>query len=222
MSSEIIIKHEQKDINTIYERLIAAKDQPKNASDIITTDLEKSKKFQDTFCCDNPIYIEQITNIKATMPNTVIDDTVGEYLYGCFQPELSIEIACTPACADGGLKNPNLTPCDIASYEKKGELKKINNVDGEDANVFVANNNNITHDDILILRNDGVTVITIYNQDGNTINYILGESINITQDQPSPPPPQNQSQNSMNWTWIWIFIIIIIIVIIIVLLINKI
>jgi hypothetical protein len=174
--------------------------------------------FQNAFCCADPVYKEQIATIVATVPDVVTDDTVGAYLYGCFQPELAVEIACTPACANG-LKNPDLTPCEIASYEKKGQLTKLNTVISEDANVFIATGNVITTDDLKTLRDQGIKVITTYNQDNNTINYILGESITTTQPDPTQSQPTNSSTTS--WAWLWIIIAIVIIIILIIIIIAA-
>ena len=203
-------------IKAIHSRLIAVRDSPKNANEAVTNDLAASQAYSNTYCCADPAYQAQVGSVKATMPSVITDDTVGEHLYGCFQPELAIEIACTPACADGGLRNPNLTACDTASYEKKGELKKLNDLVTEDANVFIASGNTITTDDRAILRNEGVKVITVYNQDGNSINYILGESVAITPEDPAPTPNPGQSQSTTsNWGWVWIVVAIVLIVLLV-------
>jgi len=221
MSSDIATQLEEDATKRMYERLIAAHDKSETYNDSIIKDIEGSRMFQNVFCCNDPIYQNQINTIIASKPDTVIDDTVGAYLYGCFQPELAVEVACTPACSNG-LKNPNLKPCDIASYEKKGELIKLNSIVSEDANVFIANGNSLTNDDRRILRDQGVKVATIYTQDGNTINYVLGESIDVTQDpptqqqQPVQDPTSSESTTSWAWFWAWIIIIIVIIIIIII------
>jgi len=218
MSTEVSTQLEQDAIKRMYERLIAARDKSKPFDDSITKDIEGSRMFQEAFCCTDPIYKEQVATIAATTPNIVIDDTVGSYLYGCFQPELTVEISCTPACANG-IKNPNLTPCEIASYEKKGQLNKLNNVVSEDANIFIATGNTLTQEDLKSLFSQGVKVITIYKQDGNTINYILGESLNITQEDPTDSPPAYESTNGTGWVWMWIAIAIALLIIIMIILI---
>ena len=95
MSEEV----DQVAIREMYQRLIAASNSTVDANDTIKNDIAKSRKFQDTFCCSNPFYIEQIAVIKASMPDNITSGTVGAYLYGCFMPELAVEIGCTPDCA---------------------------------------------------------------------------------------------------------------------------
>lgn len=203
MSSEVITKLEQEATKLMHERLIAARDKSKTADESIILDLDGSRMFQDAFCCNDPIYKEKIERVKATIPDVVHDDTVGEHLYGCMQPELAVEIACTPACADGGLINHDLEPCELASYEKKdGALKKLNNVSSDEAHVFIASNETLTLADRNELRAQGIKIITTYNQDGDTID--------LTQEDPQPPPEQT---TTANW---WIFLIIAIVIIIVI------
>lgn len=218
MSSEVITQLEHEATKRMYERLIAAKDKSKTFDENIKRDLEGSHMFQDAFCCADPIYTEQINIIKETLPDVVDADTVGEHLYGCFQPELSIEIACTPACADGGLKNPDLSPCEIASYRKtQNGLKKLTDGSGEfkhEANVFIDLGAKITSADRLQLRNDNIKIITTYHQDHGHINHILGENIDITQDE--PVNQTSSTSSSSDWLWIiWIILIILVIIAII-------
>jgi len=200
-------------IREMYQRLIATRDKPIDADDVIKKDIENSRKFQDKYCCSDPFYKEEINVIKESMPDTVMSGTVGAYLYGCFQPELAVEIGCTPDCSNG-LKNPDLNECDIASYEKKqGKLTKINNINTEEADVFLSNGEQITKEDRNKLRGDGVKVITVFNQDGTGINYVLGESINL--DQPEEPPPPPPEQTTWGWGWIWLILVILIIIVIV-------
>lgn len=214
MSSVVITQLEQEATKLMYERLIASRDKSKTADESIIRDFEGSRMFQDVFCCNDPIYKEQIERVKATLPDSVNDDTVGEHLYGCMQPELSVDIACTPACADGGLINPNLEPCKMASYEKKdGELKKINNVSSDEAHVFITSNETLALADRNELLEQGIKVITTYNQDGDTINYVLGETIDLKQQDSKPQDPPEQTTTS-NWAWILLIIAIVIIIII--------
>lgn len=219
MSSEVVTQLEQEATKRMYERLIAARDKSKTADESVIRDLEGSRMFQDAFCCTDPIYKEQIDIIKSTLPDVVHDDTVGEHLYGCMQPELAVEIACTPACADRGLINPDLAPCELASYEKKGGvLKKINGVSSNEAHIFIASrlpqgNDELTNTDRNLLRSQGIKVITTYNQDGDTINYVLGESIDLTQPDPTPQPPPPEETTSANWGWGLLVIAIVVIII---------
>ncbi|CAH6418169.1 Hypothetical protein HVR_LOCUS44 [uncultured virus] len=223
MSLSTELEHDA--IKQMYQRLIVAHDKPIDFDDTIKRDIEGSRTFQEAFCCTDPIYKEQIEIIKAGNPNTAIDGTVGSYLYGCFQPELAVEIGCTPACADGinGLKNPDLANCEIASYEKssygsnKGKLIKLNKITSEDANLFMGSGESLTSNDKALLVQDGVKVITIYNQDENTINYVLGESIDVTQpDSPNADQPPPSSSSTTNG-WVWFLGIVVIIVIILLL-----
>ena len=190
-------------IAEMYQRLIQERDKEIDVDADVERDIETSRNFQEEFCCTDPFYIEQMEVIKASMPEDVTSGTVGAYLYGCFQPELAVEIGCTPACSDG-LKNPDIEDCNIASYEKEGgELRKLNNVNTEEANVFIAENEEITLEDRQQLRQDGVSVITTFNQDGDSINYVLGESIDLDQPEYTEPPPEEEPYT---WYWGWIFI----------------
>jgi hypothetical protein len=219
MSLDIATQLEQEATKRMYERLILSRDKSNVYDDSIIKDIEGSRMFQNVFCCNDPVYSNQIDTIIKSKPNIVIDDTVGSYLYGCFQPELAVAVACTPACSNG-LKNPNLKPCEMASYEKKGNLVKINTVTGDEANVFIANGNSFTNDDRKILRDQSIKVATLYTQDGKSINYVLGESVDVTKDQPVQQPVQQpestQSTQSSAWFWSWIIIVIVIIIIMII------
>lgn len=216
MSSEVATQLEQDATKRMYERLIAARDKPKDADETVIKDLEGSRMFQDAFCCADPIYQQQIATILASKPENVTANTVGSYLYGCFQPELAVEVACTPECATG-LKNPELGKCDIASYEKKGKLTKVNSVVSEEANVFLDKGETLTAEDKKVLREQGIKVATTYNRDGTSINYVLGESFNVSdpaQDVPQTTNDNSSSSTNTAWAWVWIIIAIVLIIII--------
>jgi len=208
---------DQEAIKQMYQRLISERDQSIDATESIIQDIAASRKFQDTYCCSDPFYKEQIQIIKGTLPENVINGTVGSYLYGCLQPELAVEIGCTPSCSSG-LRNPDVPLCDISSYEKKnGTLSNLNTINTEDANIFITGNEQLTNQDIQQLRQNGVKIITIFTQDGNTINYILGESINLDEPyNPSPPPPPQENPTYYGWGWIWLILVIIVIIILVV------
>lgn len=195
------------DISQTYQRLIASRDKALDANESIKADIRESRAFQDEFCCNTEIYRDQIAIVAASKPNIVIEDTVGSYLYACFQPELAVKVACTPSCTTG-LKNPDLPDCTTPSYEKKaGQLKKLNNITGDIADVYLASGQSITQGDREALVRDNVRLITIYEQDGETIDYILGETIDVTQPPPQPNPPVTPTG------WIWLALIVLIVVI---------
>lgn len=209
---------DQEAIKQLYQRLITNKDKPIDDENI-RKDIEESRKFQRDYY-DNEFYKKEIDSIKSTMPSNIIDDTVGSYLYGCFQPELVIDIACTPACSSG-LKNPELAPCDVASYEKKqGILTKLNSNKTENADIFITGNERITNEDRQQLQKDGVKIITTFTQDGESIDYILGESINL-EAVDDVPQPADTNPTTYGWGWIIFIIAIIIIVILAVVLFNS-
>lgn len=187
------------ELDGIYARLIKSSDEWIDSSEAIKEDIKNSKRFQERFCCDN-VYKREIEIIRLANSTHIIDETVGSYLYGCFQPEIVVEIACTPSCVNG-VKNPDIEDCQIASYEKRaGKITKLNQINSEDGNLFVINGQTITQDDKNFLLNDGITVITIYNQDGNTINYVLGESIDLTG---SISVIESSNDNKINgWYWL--------------------
>lgn len=224
MSSEVATQLEQDATKRMYERLIIAYDKSLDFDETIKRDLEGSRIFQEAFCCTDPVYKEQMEIIKTSKPDIINNDTVGSYLYSCFQPESAVEITCTPACING-LKNPDLVSCDVMAYEKKnGILNKLNIVITDYAYVFIATGETITASDRAILNHDGITLITIYNQDGTTINYIPGESINLESSDLAQQSDQVQSTSTPNnwtWAWVWILIALIILVIIIIVIINQ-
>jgi hypothetical protein len=76
----------------MYERLINAKDKSRTHNDTIIKDLICFKML-------SAAKIQYIIN--ANMPDKITEDTVGSYLHGCFQPETSVDVACTPACLTG-------------------------------------------------------------------------------------------------------------------------
>lgn len=229
MSSEVAIQLEHEATKRMYERLVAAHDKFLDFDETIKRDLEGSRTFQEAFCCTDPVYKEQMEIIKTSKPDIITSDTVGAYLHSCFQPESTVETACTPACING-LKNSDLMSCDAVVYEKKnGKLQKLNTFTGDYADVFIATGDTITSDDKAILKWDNINIITLYNQNGTTINYILAESINLEhsdkseQSGPSQQLDQAQSTTLNNWTLAWVLILIalIILVIIIIIIITQ-
>lgn len=223
MSSEITTQLEQEATKNMYERLIAARDKNiKNLENFnsVTLDIQGSKMFQEVFCCNDPLYKDQIQIIKDTVPNVINDDTVGKYLYGCFQTKSTVEISCTPSC-NSGLKNPELSLCDLASYEKRGTLRRVNGVNSEDAYIFIASGNELTVDDRKELYREGIKVITLYQQDGNTIDYLPGETINVLGGYQSNVVTITNTTltttNTSNWPWVWILLATILIIIIVLL-----
>jgi len=211
MSSEIV-DMEQDDIKCMFERLISNRDKLLSEDDQILKDIEESKDFQSAFCCSDPIYKQQISSIISSNPDIINKNTVGAYLYSCFQPETVVEIGCVPSCITG-LKNPNISSCEMNTYEKneKGELIKLHTVVGDDANVFMASGQTITKSDKQILYNHGIKVITTYKQDTTTINYILSDSI-PTDSPPIEPPQQHILTNINYWAYIWLIISAVIVI----------
>lgn len=221
MSSEVSTELEQDATKRMFERLMAAKDKSKDNDEIVIKDLEGARMFQDAFCCSDPIYQDQIKIILPNEPDNIGANTVASYLYGCFQDESTVEIACTPECSTG-LKNPNLAPCDIASYQKSDKLIKVNSVVSEDADVFISQGSSLTKDDMAILRSQGIKVITTYNQNGNTITYTLGQSLTVEQDPAAPTQTSdNSTTTSSGWVWVWIIIAILLIAILAVIFLRQ-
>ena len=201
-----------------FTRLAAASNMTIDANEQIKSDMKIARDFQETYNCDDPQYREILGYIKeeydAKPPDTIISGTVGAYLFSCIQPSATVNPVCIPDCASG-FHDCDVPSCDLPSYHKSnGELLKINDISNEDANVFIARGDSLTSADRAALRNDGIKVITLYNQDGNSINYIHGESINL--DSPEPQPqPQPQPSTSSGWAWLWLIIGILAIIVII-------
>lgn len=217
MSSEVTTKLELDAVKDAFTRLIAARDMATDATEQIKSDMDMARMFQETHTCDDSEYQDIQAYVKQQYnqlpPSTIISGTVGAYLFSCLQASAVIDAICTPDCANG-FHDCDATACDLASYHKiNGKIVKLNAVATEDANVFLANGEGITREDREILRRDGVKVITTYTQDGNTINYILGESNDITQ--PDPEPQPNPTPSTSGWAWLWIILGIIAIIIII-------
>ncbi len=225
MSSEIITQLEQDATKNMYDRLIASRDKNiKNLENFnsVNLDLQGSRMFQEAFCCDDPLYKEQIQIIKSTIPNIVKDDTVGKYLYGCFLPESVVEISCTPSCIDGGLKNPELSSCDIASYEKRGILKKLNEIHSDEAYVFIATGNELTVVDRKELYRQGIKIITVYQQEGTNINYVPGQTMNVMgSENVTITNTVTETTNTSNWVWAWVLLATLLIIIIVIALMNA-
>jgi hypothetical protein len=198
----------------MYQRLVTSHDKSLNYNDIIKRDIEGSRTFQDVFCCDDPIYTDQIEIIKLNQPSTVIADTVGSYLYGCFQPEKEVEVICTPACIKG-LRNPKtIEDCSFPVYEKKDNLlTKLNVVAGNNQGlVFVASGQTVTAEDIKLLQKD-VQTITTYLQDENTLNYQLGETLDLNSTSTlATADTSTTTEEPSNWIWVWVIIVVILII----------
>lgn len=197
-------------IHQVHERLVANANDPIDAHSV---DVALSRQFVEQRCCSDPEYLTEVTYIKSNIPSTVNEGTVASYLYGCFQPEISVEIACTPACSTG-FKNPSLANCSTPSYQKKNDmLIKLNDVNDTTADIFIDNGQNLNSDDYTQLKNDGIKTANLYYQDGNTINYVLNGVADVENGVPSDNPPPD---NSQNWAWILIIIIIIAILLIVI------
>lgn len=209
------------EISNVYKRLILNQDKPIDYNDQIKSDIEISKKFQEDFCCSTLEYIAQMKEIEKTKPDLIVYGTVGEYLYSCFQPTLSIDTACTPTCSRG-LKNPNNLDCTAGVYEKHdGKLLKTNSNNTENIYLFLGTGETLTANDREFLKSQGIKYVTVYNQDSDSINYVMGETIDLYQPISEPieePPP---SQSYYYWGWGLGLLIIIIILICFGLFFNK-
>lgn len=214
MSLDVATHLEHNATKNMYERLIKERDKSRKHNAIIK-DIEGSYMFQDAFCCVDPIYKQQIEFINENMPDKITEDTVGSYLHGCFQAGTPTEIACTPACLSG-LKNPDLPSCEIASYGKvlNGELNKLNDVTSDDAYVFMSNGQVLTEGDMVILWEHGVKIITLYHQNGDSINYSIGESFNVANLSQGQITQETTTTNS--WTWLWILFAIFIVILLVI------
>lgn len=203
---------QQDTIQQVIARLIAVQTQPIGATDTIKNDINTLKSFQDAYCCASPEYLAEIAAVRNSVPNTVTQGTVGEYLYGCFQPELVGQIACTPACVNG-LKNPDLQACNVPSFVKtNGTITKINEVMGNTGNLYLAAGQVYTEADRQYLLSEGLQSVTVYSQDGANVTYILGETADLNQPVTQQPAPTN---TNATWAWGWIWLVIIIIIVII-------
>lgn len=205
------------DISQVYTRLIAAKDMPIDSPEVID-DMAASYIFQQHK--DNLIYNEQLDEIYKTCPEIVLNGTVGAHLYGCVQSENISHVACSPSCIDG-LKKSNIKECDTPAYKKeKFRLIKLNEIKGETARIFVVNGQKLTTGDKTLLMNHGIKHITTYDQDNNTINYMTGETLDLSITNFDEPVHRSQNTGRTNYAWAWILGILIALIIITVLLVR--
>jgi hypothetical protein len=178
----------------------------------IISDLSTLKQFKVENCCTGTTYQDQVNQIQQSVPDVVNQNTVGSYLYACFQPAIAIPVACTPECTNG-FTNPKLSPCNNPSYQKiDGKLVKINDINGPDANIFLAPGEKTTNEDRALLKAAGVQTATKYAQSNDSINYVLGETIDVNQPEPVPPPPPPPPTTYYYWSWLWLILLIIVII----------
>lgn len=189
---------------SVIDRLIQVYDKPLDFNETVIKDLEIVRAMKQI----DKSEIQKLSHV----PDIINSNTVGSYLYSCFQEETVVEVACTPECSNG-IKNPNMIPCDVVSYHKSSiGLIKLNTLSTEDGNVFIESNQWLNKDDIKKIRDDGVKVITIYNQDGNTINYKLDNTYNISIPRDITNNVVLNYNNDNSWIWgVLLFIIVIII-----------
>ena len=205
MTSEIT---ERNETESMYERLMLSYDKSKNENTTIIDDIDGSRMFEETFYWNDQIYKEQIEQIKRNIPEKIKPDTVGEYLYGCIQDDIGENSVCKPSCVNGGLKNPAIGDCMVPSYYKREQMEKLNEIKGEEANVFIETCRSkiktdlLSTEDIKILSDDGVKRAVIYTQHEDTINYILWGSIEVKNN--------NEITNDTNWLWIIVAIILVV------------
>lgn len=208
-------------MDEVYNRLIRNQDKRLDYNKQIIDDIDASRRFQEEYCCINPIYLSEVEKVKNSMPKKIEYGTVADYLYACFQPSISIETACVPNC-ERGLKNPSNKDCTFGIYEKHdGKLIKTNNNNTEDIYVFLGSGETLTPGDREFLKSQGVKFATIYSQDGNSIDYVMGDTIDLYEPIPEPIPEPAPSQTYYYWWWGLGFLILMIIIVGVSLYVNK-
>lgn len=199
-------------IRNIHSRLSTASSLPVDTEEYVN-DIIASREFSDNYCCNTPEYLTEIEILKTTTPSVVSKNTIGSYLYGCFQPELAIDIKCTPECITG-LRNPTFDKCQLPVYQKiNGDLVLISKgEENSNALVFLNEDTVLSSEDQEYLYNQNVRQVTLNYRDGNTINYLLGETVNIDDE----PEPENNvaSTAPQNYYWGWLLLIILIIILV--------
>lgn len=193
-------------IRNIHTRLANAATLPIDTPEY-KNDIDISREFSNNYCCNSPEYITEIELLRSNTPSVVNKDSIGSYLYGCFQPELAIDIKCTPECITG-LNNPTYSECESPVYQKIDDKLVLigEGNSGSQALVFLEENNMFTAEDQEFLYDQGIRRVTLNYRDGNTINYLLGETVDI-EDEPVEDEPVQQTYY---WGWILLFLIIII------------
>lgn len=196
-------------IRDVHRRLIESSG--KQLTDpSIQKDLELSKNFKTQHCCSSQIYLDEMNFINQNIPPTINQNTVGSYLYGCFLPDITINIECTPECSNG-LTNPQHDICQFPTYEKSdNQLININEGSGSNALLFLPYGSTITNADILLLKNNGVKVVSIYTRDENTIDYVFNKTSNVDELEETPATQQPPPPTSYAWLWWLLFIILVI------------
>lgn len=165
--------------------------------------------------------------IRSTdQPDIITSNTIGAYLWGCFQPELATSIACTPACINA-VSNPKLQSCKVNVYEKRlNKLTKLYHNETSHANIYLASNQLLNNQDVKQLLKDGITSGTLYYQDNNTINYIMGDSFDLSDNILNKSYSNSILQNiklpvvTYNNPWLWFVVLGVIIILLFILFIG--
>lgn len=205
------------DIRAVFSRLLQAQNMSIDANDQIKADMQRAREFQKSQTCESQEYkdIAQylVAEYNRNPPVNIRTGTVGEYLFACITPSTAINVKCTPNCINNAFFSCGNGGCNSSpSYHKNGDnIVKLNDVTSEDVYLFLIPGQTFTLKDRTYFANNGVKTVTIYNRDGETINYVRGETIDVT----APPPADQVVQPGWGWGWLWIVIIIILVLMIV-------
>lgn len=159
-------------------------------------------------------YVEQIAELKDNQPAVIQFGSVGEFLHGCFQPYNNVEVSCTPSCING-FPNHDLHSCEVPVYIKSNnKINKIHNNINSTAYVFVLTGQILDGSDLQFIKKDKIKNIIIYNQDGDNINFNIGETIELD----STADATVDDTTTSGWTWVWIVLFVIVVIALIILL----
>ena len=127
---------------------------------------------------------------------------------GCFQPDILGNISCSPSCIKG-LKNPKLKPCEAPTFEKiNNEIIRLTNIKSLTAYLYLRTGDSLDSSDIKFFQNKKFKTLTVFHQNDDTINYILGSSFDISVQE------TNESIESGGSITIWIILLIIFLILI--------
>lgn len=179
--------------------------------------IQKALKYDKETKHDDKEYIEQVAELKHNQPAVIQFGSVGEFLHGCFQPYNNVEVSCTPSCING-FPNHDLHSCDVPVYIKSGnKISKILNNINTTAYVFVLTGQILDNSDLQFLKKDKIKNIIVYNQDGDNINFNIGETIELDS---VAATADDTTTTTTTWTWLWIVLFAIVIIALIILLMS--
>lgn len=154
-------------INGMYDDLINNKDVVPAPAGSLNQSIAASRNFDRATFGTNSRFESIASKVNDSVPNKIVPNSVGDYLYSCYTQSDNINNSCTPECLNG-FSNPFRQECTLPIYQKKDNetIEQLNSAMGMNGYVFIVNGN-LTTADYQKLQNDGVTNVTIYQRQGD-------------------------------------------------------